>query len=109
MQQSAEVGSNLRRNVPRFAMELGFAPFNELESRAKSADSSNFDLLCYYDHTLSWNQSASDTYELWTTLTALACVTSRIRLAPLVTDCLRRHPSIVAQSVLTLDRISKGR
>lgn len=93
----------------QFAIELGFAPFPELFRRAKKAESSKFDLLCYYDHTLSWNQSAVDTFELWTTLAALTVKTSKIRLAPLVTDELRRHPSVIAQAALTIDELSQGR
>jgi phthiodiolone/phenolphthiodiolone dimycocerosates ketoreductase len=93
----------------KFAMELGFAPFDELFRRARKAENSKFDFVFYYDHSLSWHQHASDVFELWTTLTALAANTKRIRLAPLVTDGVRRHPSIVAQSVLTLDQFSLGR
>jgi phthiodiolone/phenolphthiodiolone dimycocerosates ketoreductase len=90
-------------------MVLGIAPLNELVRRAKSAEKGKFDLVCYYDHTLFWSLGEKNAFELWTILTAIAKETSQVKLSPLVTDCLRRHPSITAQSVLTLDQISNGR
>jgi phthiodiolone/phenolphthiodiolone dimycocerosates ketoreductase len=90
-------------------MVLGIVPLNELVRKAKSAEKGNFDFICYYDHTLFWSMGEENAFELWTILTALAKETSRIKLTPLVTDCLRRHPSVIAQTVLTLDQISNGR
>ncbi|MFX1404806.1 MAG: LLM class flavin-dependent oxidoreductase [Promethearchaeota archaeon] len=94
---------------PRFGMVLGIAPLNELVRKAKSAEKGNFDLVCYYDHTLFWSMGEENAFELWSILTTLANETSQIKISPLVTDCLRRHPSITAQTVLTLDQISNGR
>jgi len=90
-------------------MVLGIAPLNELVRKAKSAEKGNFDFACYYDHTLFWSIGEENAFELWIILTAIAKETSRIKISPLVTDCLRRHPSVTAQAVLTLDQISNGR
>ena len=50
-----------------------------------------------------------DTFEAWTILPALAEVTERIRIGPLVTPCSRRHPALLAKITTTFDRISNGR
>ena len=47
--------------------------------------------------------------EGWTTISALAGVTTKIKLGTLVTGIIYRHPSILAKMGATLDVISKGR
>jgi F420-dependent oxidoreductase-like protein len=47
--------------------------------------------------------------EGWTTLTALAQATRRVRLGTLVTGIHYRHPAVLANMVSTLDSISGGR
>jgi F420-dependent oxidoreductase-like protein len=47
--------------------------------------------------------------EGWTTLTALAQATERIRLGVLVTGNVYRHPAVLANMAATLDIISNGR
>jgi F420-dependent oxidoreductase-like protein len=47
--------------------------------------------------------------EGWTTLTALAQATSRLRLGTLVTGIHYRHPAVLAKMVSTIDVISGGR
>jgi F420-dependent oxidoreductase-like protein len=47
--------------------------------------------------------------EAWGTLTALAAVTSTLRLGALVTPVTVRHPSVLAKLVATADQISGGR
>src|SRR5436305_5165847 len=47
--------------------------------------------------------------DAWSTLSALAAVTSRIRLGTLVSPATFRHPSVVAKSVVTADHVSGGR
>jgi F420-dependent oxidoreductase-like protein len=47
--------------------------------------------------------------DAWTTLGALAAVTSRIRLGTLVSPATFRHPSVLAKSAATVDHVSGGR
>lgn len=47
--------------------------------------------------------------EGWTTLTALAQATTRLRLGTLVTGIHHRHPAVLANMAATLDVISGGR
>ncbi|MCY4578621.1 MAG: LLM class flavin-dependent oxidoreductase [Chloroflexi bacterium] len=49
------------------------------------------------------------TLECWTTLSALAAETERIRLIPMVLANLYRHPGTLAKMAATLDVISGGR
>ena len=49
------------------------------------------------------------TLECWTTLSALAAETERIRLIPMVLANLYRHPATLAKMAATLDVISEGR
>ncbi|MCP4139128.1 MAG: LLM class F420-dependent oxidoreductase [Chloroflexi bacterium] len=47
--------------------------------------------------------------EAWTTLSALAATTSKIRLGALVTSTSYRNPALLAKMVASVDIISKGR
>ena len=53
--------------------------------------------------------SSGPCLEGWTTLTALAQATRRLRLGTLVTGIHYRHPAVLANMVATLDIISGGR
>ncbi len=66
------------------------------------------DRLGYYSATL-YDLLNVPTLECWTTLSALAAETSRIRLTPLVLANLYRHPAVFAKMASTLDVISNGR
>ncbi|MHA1934708.1 MAG: LLM class flavin-dependent oxidoreductase [Candidatus Thorarchaeota archaeon] len=47
--------------------------------------------------------------ECWTTLSALANVTSSIRIGPLISAIPIRHPALLAKTAATVDNISNGR
>jgi alkanesulfonate monooxygenase SsuD/methylene tetrahydromethanopterin reductase-like flavin-dependent oxidoreductase (luciferase family) len=67
-----------------------------------------FDFVWISDHLQHF--LPSDTYlECWTTLSALAEVTQRIRLCTVVLNNLFRHPPLLAKMAATLDNISGGR
>ena len=42
-------------------------------------------------------------------VSAIGAVTENVELGTCVTDAIRRHPSTIALSTVTLDRITKGR
>jgi F420-dependent oxidoreductase-like protein len=56
-----------------------------------------------------FTNSAGPCLEGWTTLTALAQATTRLRLGTLVTGIHYRHPAVLANMVAALDVISDGR
>jgi F420-dependent oxidoreductase-like protein len=56
-----------------------------------------------------FSDSAGPCLEGWTTLTALAQATKRLRLGTLVTGIHYRHPAVLANMVAALDIISGGR
>ena len=66
------------------------------------------DRLGYHSATL-YDLLNSPALECWTTLSALAAVTERIRLTPLVLANLYRPPALLAKMSSTLDVISRGR
>ena len=47
--------------------------------------------------------------DAWTTIAALAAVTTRLRLGTLVSPATFRHPAVLAKSVVTADHVSGGR
>src|ERR1700733_5429289 len=53
--------------------------------------------------------AAGPCYEAWTTMTALAQATRRLRMGSMVLAVPRRHPALLAHMALTLDTISDGR
>src|ERR1700723_37184 len=56
-----------------------------------------------------FSHSAGPCLEGWTTLTALAQATKRLRLGTLVTGIHYRHPAVLANMAAALDIISDGR
>ena len=56
-----------------------------------------------------FSDSSGPCLEGWTTLTALAQATKRLRLGTLVTGIHYRHPAVLANMAAALDVISNGR
>jgi F420-dependent oxidoreductase-like protein len=61
------------------------------------------------DHFTNSNGTDLDSLELWTSLTWLACNTSRIEFGPLVTPFSFRHPVMTARMASAVDDLSGGR
>ena len=62
-----------------------------------------------YDGASLYDLLGIPTLECWTTLSALAAETERIRLIPMVLANLYRHPATLGKMAATLDVISNGR
>jgi len=83
-----------------------------LTETARVADQGGVSLLTVMDH---WFQMedlggpAEPMLEGYTTLGYLAAVTERVRLSLLVTGVTYRHPGLLAKTVTTVDRLSRGR
>jgi F420-dependent oxidoreductase-like protein len=77
---------------------------------AAACEEHGFEALFRSDHYLSvMGQADRGSLDAWTTLAALAAVTSRVRLGTLVSPATFRHPSVLAKSAVTVDQVSGGR
>jgi F420-dependent oxidoreductase-like protein len=62
------------------------------------------------DHYLSVDDRRErGSLDAWTTIAALAAITTRLRLGTLVSPATFRHPAVLAKSVVTADHVSGGR
>jgi F420-dependent oxidoreductase-like protein len=82
----------------------------EVRDAVLRAEAAGFDDLWIDDHLLSDEGDWRDAkLEGWTTLAAVAAVTSRARLGLLVSANTLRNPGLTAKMVTTIDHISGGR
>jgi F420-dependent oxidoreductase-like protein len=87
--------------------------FDAVVEVARHADRTGWDGVYFADHfmvnTDDLTSPGVTTLEATSTLSALAMVTERVRLGPLVLGNTYRHPAVVANWAATLDHISGGR
>ncbi|MGA2490411.1 MAG: TIGR03560 family F420-dependent LLM class oxidoreductase [Anaerolineales bacterium] len=86
--------------------------FGGLKKKAQWAEANGFAWFSLMDHLIQIpNVGAEDEpfMEGWSTLSALAAVTSKIRLATLVTSVAYRNPAHLAKIAAGVDIISRGR
>src|SRR3989449_4462042 len=86
--------------------------FDRVVDNAKAAEDAGFDLITVMDHFYQIRGIGPETepmMEAYTTLSALATQTSRVKLGTLVSGVTYRNPALLAKMVTTLDVISKGR
>ena len=76
-------------------------PFQQIVRRAQFCEKHGFDSVLIDDHLLYGTEAAAAP-EPFTTLAAIAAATRRIRVGIAVTDMVRRHPAIIAQTLATL-------
>src|SRR6266536_1551443 len=77
---------------------------------ARAAEEAGLEALFRSDHYASVaDRRDRGSLDAWTTLSALAARTERIRLGALVSPATFRHPSVLARSVVTVDHVSGGR
>jgi len=83
----------------------------ELLDMTRSIEDVGFDSVWVGEHLLyRWpDRPARGPWEAWTTLAAIAAVTRRIELGPLVACTNFHNPALLAKQAATLDEISGGR
>ena len=77
---------------------------------AQQADELGFESIWLFDHFHTFPDPTDEiTFESFTSLSALAAVTARVRLGHMVVCASFRNPALVAKMVATMDVISGGR
>jgi len=83
----------------------------EIADLCRTAEAVGFDAIWVPDHLLYRFDGAEPTgpWECWSTLAAVAAITNRVEIGPLVLCAGFREPALVAKMATTLEEISSGR
>ena len=85
--------------------------WQEIAAIARAAEESGFDSIWVGDHLLyrGGGRPERGPWDAWTQLAALAVLTSRVRLGPLVAATAFHAPGAIARMAASIDEISSGR
>ncbi|HYH28423.1 MAG TPA: LLM class flavin-dependent oxidoreductase [Actinomycetota bacterium] len=87
-------------------------PWQEYASIAQAAEDCGFDSVWVGDHLYypsRYGREERGPWEAWSLLSAIAAVTGRVRLGPLVACAAFHAPAVLAKKAATVDQISGGR
>jgi probable F420-dependent oxidoreductase len=94
----------------KFGIFLPTADFDQARAVAERADTQGFHSVSINDHFFAPGQpTEAPQLECFTTLSAIAAVTKRVRIAPAMAAMSFRNPALLAKMASTLDVISHGR
>src|SRR5438128_9453900 len=87
------------------------ARWADMRTAALAAEDAGFDALWTWDHLRDPDDDGAGpgVPAAWTVLTALAAVTRRVSLGPLVLNVANRPPGVLANMAATLQTVSGGR
>jgi alkanesulfonate monooxygenase SsuD/methylene tetrahydromethanopterin reductase-like flavin-dependent oxidoreductase (luciferase family) len=87
------------------------ARWPELRAMSETAERIGLDSIWVGDHLIyrGDGQAARGPWEAWTTLAAIAAVTTRVEIGPLVAATSFHNPAMIAKKAATLEEISGGR
>jgi len=91
-------------NVARLGLDE-----TQIMTGCQMADRMDYDSVWMMDHSNVPQWKNAIVNDAWLLLAAIGAMTHNVELGTCVTDAIRRHPSAVALSAITLDRITKGR
>jgi alkanesulfonate monooxygenase SsuD/methylene tetrahydromethanopterin reductase-like flavin-dependent oxidoreductase (luciferase family) len=84
-------------------------PWEHLRAMAIAAEESGLDSVWAPDHLVFNDDGNHGIHECWTLLSAIAAVTSRVEIGPLVLAVPFRNPALTAKMAAALDEVSGGR
>jgi alkanesulfonate monooxygenase SsuD/methylene tetrahydromethanopterin reductase-like flavin-dependent oxidoreductase (luciferase family) len=76
---------------------------------ADACERAGLEALFRSDHYTGFHGGAGGSLDAWATISALAAVTTRLKLGSLVSPATFRHPSVLARMAVTADHVSGGR
>ncbi len=92
----------------KFGVDIVNANWNQEKENVMAFEKQGFDSVWVMDH-FWWKRYNYNCLECWTTLSALASITKKIKIGTLVSCNLYRSPALLAKMAATLDVISNGR
>jgi alkanesulfonate monooxygenase SsuD/methylene tetrahydromethanopterin reductase-like flavin-dependent oxidoreductase (luciferase family) len=115
MTNNAPISSHRYRRPVRIGIQLPEVErevrWPEVAAIARAAEESNFDSIWVGDHLLyrGGGRPERGPWDAWTQLAALAVLTTRVRLGPLVAATAFHSPGVIARMAASIDEISGGR
>jgi alkanesulfonate monooxygenase SsuD/methylene tetrahydromethanopterin reductase-like flavin-dependent oxidoreductase (luciferase family) len=87
------------------------APWSDLARMATTAEALGYDSVWVGDHLLYRHpgEPPRGPWEAWTVMAALAAITERVEIGPLVACTSFHSPAMIAKKAATLDEVSGGR
>jgi alkanesulfonate monooxygenase SsuD/methylene tetrahydromethanopterin reductase-like flavin-dependent oxidoreductase (luciferase family) len=87
------------------------APWRDLRRMATTAEALGYDSIWVGDHLIfrDGDKPPRGPWEAWTVMAAIAAVTERVEIGPLVACTSFHNPAMIAKKAATLDEVSGGR
>jgi len=115
----------MKNNISIGSPGVTIPPMDNVISQAVRNEEKGYDSIWWPDHLMGWIPPSIWTPDLFgiasyiqspnlfleptTTIAAVASRTKRVTLGTAVIDAIRRHPAVLAQTIMTLDHIARGR
>lgn len=93
--------------MTQFCFHLSLVEPKKAIELSMMAEKYGFDSVIYPDHIIS--SPSVPCPETWVVLSAISQCTKHIKVGSMVSDVVRHHPSLLAQTAATLDNLSEGR
>jgi alkanesulfonate monooxygenase SsuD/methylene tetrahydromethanopterin reductase-like flavin-dependent oxidoreductase (luciferase family) len=84
-------------------------PYPALETKWREAEDAGLDHIWVADHIHAHESTSLPWYDGWTTLTAMAMRTTKIRVGSLISSPVLRQPAVLAKMAAAVDDLSNGR